>query len=72
MTSRKRLLRAISAGLLPADSSQLSKSLIRNWVTKYISTGEAPMAQNGFGGTNRWGEWDALDLAGQLDFPGRF
>jgi hypothetical protein len=28
-----------------------------NWVTKYISPGDPPIAQNGFGGTNPWGEW---------------
>src|SRR6266478_6446507 len=28
-----------------------------NWVTKYISRGDPPIAQNGFRGRNPWGEW---------------
>jgi hypothetical protein len=55
---------------LPRRFEQFSKSLIRNWVTKYISTGEAPMAQNGFGGTNRWENGIDDINAGTPDAPG--
>src|SRR6266851_4701288 len=30
---------------------------VRNWVTKYISREDRPIAQNGFRGRNPWGEW---------------
>jgi enamine deaminase RidA (YjgF/YER057c/UK114 family) len=38
--------------------AQQCNPIIRNWVTKYISSDDPPVAQNGFGGTNPWGEWD--------------
>jgi hypothetical protein len=56
MMSRKRLLSVISAGLFPADSSQLSKSLIRTLlrgaVPSYLIKPQAmraPLPPNGSG-----------------------
>src|SRR5580692_1633846 len=37
---------------------------LRNWVTNSISSGERPIAQNGFRGTNPWGEWGRRDQRG--------
>src|SRR6266851_10443999 len=45
-----------SAGKLDA-LGRFQNQLQGNWVTKYISRGDPPIAQNGFRGRNPWGAW---------------
>jgi neurotransmitter-gated ion-channel len=42
----------------------------RNWVTKYISSGDSLIAQDVFGGTNSWGAWGRRHQCGQARCAG--
>ena len=56
LNHRRTLDRSMSSSAAKEIAMRFGGDLC-NWVTKYISRGDPPIAQNGFRGSNPWGEW---------------